>query len=133
MNEKIKKITKEKNPNKVAAGKKSYETHMIKLKEDILRGSTSNATPSTTPSTSNATPSTTPSTSNATPNATPSTSNTNTSKSYVAHMYSVGILTVLAVGLCVFYYLSDIKGEKKKDSTATTTIPSNTIHRRKML
>ena len=30
-------------------------------------------------------------------------------------MYGVGILTVLAVGLCVFYYSSDIKGEKKKD------------------
>ena len=114
----IKKVTKEKNPNKVAAGKKSYETHMIKLKEDILRGSTSNATPSTT----NATPSTT--------NATP-----NTTKSYVVHMYGVGILSILAVGLCIFYYSSDKKVEKKKDSTATT-IPinkENTIQRRKML
>ena len=71
MSEEIKKVTKEKNPNRVAAGKKSYETHMIKLKEDILSGSsTSNATPSTsnaTPSTSNA--------SNATPSDTSSTSN----------------------------------------------------------
>ena len=130
MSEEIKKISKEKNPNKVAAGKKSYETHMIKLKEDILRGSTSNAPPSTTPSTSNAPPSTTPSTSNATP----------TTKSYIAHIYGIGILTVLVVGLSIFYYSSDIKrvvikGKKKNDFTATT-IPinkENTIHRRKML
>ena len=47
MSEEIKKVTKEKNPNRVAAGKKSYETHMIKLKEDILTGSTSNTTSNT--------------------------------------------------------------------------------------
>ena len=127
MTEEIKKVTKEKNPNRVAAGKKSYETHMIKLKEDILTNSsnTTSNTPSNTPSTSNATPSTS--------NATPS-----TSKSYVAHMYGVGILSILAVGLCVFCYSSDIKrvikGEKKKDSTATTAATNiNTIHHRKML
>ena len=38
MSEEIKKITKEKNPNRVAAGKKSYENHLIKLKKDILTG-----------------------------------------------------------------------------------------------
>ena len=132
----IKKVTKEKNPNRVAAGKKSYETHMIKLKEDILTNS-SNTTSNTANDTSN-TPSNTPSTNNATPSNTPTTtsntSNVSTSKSYVAHMYGVGILTVLAVGLCMFYYSIDIKRvikrEKKKDSTATA---ENTIHRRKML
>ena len=44
----IKKVTKEKNPNRVAAGKKSYETPMIKLKEDILTNSSN--TTSNTPS-----------------------------------------------------------------------------------
>ena len=126
MNEEIKKVTKEKNPNRVAAGKKSYETHMIKVKEDILTGSTSNTTSNT--------PSVTPSD---TSNATSNTSNVSTSKSYVAHMYSVGILSILAVGLCVFYYSSDIrrviKREKKKDSTTTAATNINTIHRRKML
>ena len=82
--EEIKKVTKEKNPNRVAAGKKSYETHMIKLKEDILSGSsTSNATPSTS--------NTTPSTSNATSNTS---NDTTTKSSYVAHMYGVGILSI---------------------------------------
>ena len=73
----IKKVTKEKNPNRVAAGKKSYETHMIKLKEDILTNSsnTTSNTPSVTPTaTSN-----TPSTNNATPSNTP-TATSNTSK-----------------------------------------------------
>ena len=129
MNEEIQKVTKEKNPNRVAAGKKSYETHMIKLKGDILSGSsTSNATPSTSNTTS--------STSNTTPSDTSSTKSS--SSSYVAHMYGVGILSILAVGLCVFYYYSDdIKGDKKKkkDSTSTTTVSTkeNIIHRRKML
>ena len=68
---------------------------MIKLKEDILTGSTSNTTSNTPSDTSN------------TPSATRNTSNVSTSKSYVA--YGVGILTVLAIGLCVFYYSSDIK------------------------
>ena len=132
MSEEIKKVTKEKNPNRVAAGKKSYETHMIKLKEDILSGSSTSNTPNTPSDTSNA--------SNATSNATSNTSNNATTKSssYVAHMYGVGILSILAVGLCVFYYYSDdIKGDKKKkDSTATTTTVStkeNIIHRQKML
>ena len=129
--EQIKKVTKEKNPNRVAAGKKSYETHMIKVKEDILTNS-SNTTSNTT--------SNTPSDTSNTPSATRNTSNVSTSKSYVAHMYGVGILTVLAIGLCVFYYSSDIKRvikrEKKKDSTDMTTVTTNkenTIHRRKML
>ena len=130
MSEEIKKVKKEKNPNSVAAGKKSYETHMIKLKEDILLSSKTSNTSNTPSDTSNATPSTS--------NATPSTSNaTKSSSSYVAHMYGVGILSILAVGLCVFYYYSNDKGEKKKkDSTATTTTVStkeNIIHRRKML
>ena len=46
----IKKVTKEKNPNRVTAGKKAYETHMIKLKEDILTGNTTSNTTSNTPS-----------------------------------------------------------------------------------
>ena len=62
--EQIKKVTKEKNPNRVAAGKKVMKHHMIKLKEDILTSSSSNTTSNATPSTSNATPS---DTSNTTP------------------------------------------------------------------
>ena len=34
----MKKVTKEKNPNRVAADKKSYETHMIKLKRRYFIG-----------------------------------------------------------------------------------------------
>ena len=52
-------------------------------------------------------------------------------------MYGVGILSILAVSLCVFYYSSDIKRfvkrEKKKDSTTTAVTNINTIQRRKML
>ena len=85
-----------------------------------------------TPSSSNATPSSSNTTSNATPssssNATPNSSSVSTSKSYAAHMYGVGILTLLAVGLYVFYHSSDIKGEKKKDSTPTATASTNKTH-----
>ena len=62
-----------------------------------------------------------PTTSN-TPTATSNTSNVSTSKSYVAHMY--GRFSVLAIGLCIFYYSNDTKG-----STAST----NKIHHCKML
>ena len=100
---------------------------MIKLKEDILSGLGSN-TSNATPSTSNATPSTS--------NATPSYTSSTKSSSYAAHMYGVGILSILAVGLCVFYYYSDdIKGDKKKKDSTTTTVSTkdNIIHRQKML
>ena len=83
-------MNEEKNPNRVAGGKKSYETRMTKLKEEerfrfycYLLYQQNKRAPST--STSNATPSTS--------NATPGTSNTSndatTKSSYVPHMYGV--------------------------------------------
>ena len=35
----IEKVTKEKNPNRVAAGKKAYEKRMIEIKNSILSSS----------------------------------------------------------------------------------------------
>ena len=64
---------------------------MIKLKEDILTGSSSNTTSNTPSDTSNATSNTTTVHSD--------TSNVSTSKSYMLLICIVGILSILAVGL----------------------------------
>ena len=106
------KVTKD--PRIQERGKKSYETYMNKIKEKILEelsipSSTGNSMSSTSISTGNSTPSiphppalssltsnSTPSTSISTGNSTPS-----TSSSTNAYVYGIGILAVLAIGVCV--------------------------------
>ena len=96
------KVTKQKNPNRVEAGRKSYETHMLKLKNNILS--------SNTPISSNDNPTT----SNNTP-FTSSNNPINTSNwiSYNAHMYSV-VLSFLAIGVLCVYYIYPLTTPKIK-------------------
>ena len=106
------KVTKD--PRIQERGKKSYETYMNKIKEKILEelsipSSTGNSMSSTSISTGNSTPSTPhpPALSSLTSNSTPSTSistgnsTPSTSSSTNAYVYGIGILAVLAIGVCV--------------------------------
>ena len=95
MDKTSKKVTKD--PRRVEQGKKSYETRMKRLKEKILEN---NQPP--TSSTSSPTCDPTPFTSSSTCDAKPSTSSHPT-RSNDTYVYSVGILAVLTIGVCVFF------------------------------
>ena len=88
-------VTK-KNPKKVKAGKKAYQTRMLKMKEDILAGTRPASTGSMPPSTGSTPASTL---------ASNPSSNPTTIKSTDGYMYGVGSLAILAVGLCIFFLL----------------------------
>ena len=96
MDKTSKKVTKD--PKCVDAARKGREKYMNKLKKTILNdarkgdGDTTNASNETTSANNTAT---TPAT---------STSNTTTTtRSNDTYVYSLGILTVLATGVCVFF------------------------------
>ena len=105
----LQKVTKD--PRRVERGKKSYETHMKKLKEEMLEelsSSTGDPTPSTSLSTGDPTPSTTSSTGDPTP-STPS----HTIRSNDTYVYGVGILAVLAIGVCIFFACNTFQPKNK--------------------
>ena len=82
--------------------KKSHETYMNRLKEKLLRDnqlSTSSSLDRSILSTSSSTDRFTPSTSYSTDKSTPSTFSS-TARSSDNYVYGVGILTVLAIGVC---------------------------------
>ena len=96
--------------------KKAYETHMERLKDKILGDKqppapppTGNPTPSTSPPTGNPAPST----SSLTRYPTPSTSS-HATRSNDNYVYGVGMLAVLAIGVCVFFAYNTFQSKNKK-------------------
>ena len=100
------KVTKD--PKRVEAARKGREKYMNKLKESILndakKGSrdTTNASNETTSTTNTIT---TPAT---------STINTTTTRRNDNYVYGVGILAVLAIGVCVFFTYNTFQPKNKK-------------------
>ena len=90
------KVTKD--PKRQKRDKKSHETYMKSLKENILRDNQL----STPTSADNSTLATTSSTDNSTPSSSSST-NTSTTRSSDTYIHGVGIVAVLAIGACVFF------------------------------
>ena len=104
------KVTK--HPKRVEKGKKSYETRMKNLKEQILEEHqlpTSSSTCDPTSSTSS-TCDPTSSTSSSTCDPTPSTSSHRSNDTYV---YGVGMLAVLVIAVCVFFTYTTFPKNKK--------------------
>ena len=124
MNKTSQKVIKD--PKKVEQGKKSYETSMKRLKEQILEEhqpptsssacdptlSTSSSTCDSTPSTSSSTRDPIPSTSSFTCGPTPSTSS-HATRSNDTYIYGIGMFTVLAIGACVFFAYNTFPKNKK--------------------
>ena len=96
------KVTKD--PKRQERGKKSNETYMKRLKEKILED---NQLPNPSP-----TDRPTPSTSFSTGNFTPSTPS-HATRSSDTYIYGVGIVAVLAIGVCVFFAHNTSQAEKK--------------------
>ena len=90
-----------KDPKRQERCKKSHETYMKRLKEKIIEDSQL-PTPSTTDGPTPSTPSSTPPTTSCTGDPTPSTRFHGTRSNYT-YVYGVGILAVLAIGVCVFF------------------------------
>ena len=91
MDKTSKKVTKD--PKRVHAARKGREKYMNKLKESILNDAKKGGEDTT-----NASNETTNATNIATTHAT-----TTTTKSNDTYVYGVGILAVLAIGVCVFF------------------------------
>ena len=99
------KVTKDKDPKRFEAACKGREKYMNKLKESILNnvqkgsGDTTNASNETTSPANN----------------------TTTTRSNDTYVYGVGILAVLAIGICVFFGYNTFQPKKlineKKRST----------------
>ena len=105
-----------KDPKRQERGKKSHETYMKRLKEKILEDnqlSTPSSTGNSMPSTPSPMDRPTPSTSSSTCNSTPSTPS-HAERSNDIYVYSVGILAVLAIGVCVFFAYKTSQAANKK-------------------
>ena len=117
------KVTKQKNPKRQAAGRKSHEKYMAKLKEDVLKnvgndssGSSTNTTNDTGNGGSNTTNDTTNGGINSSSSSTNSSSsssssgtnssigstNAGSSSSSFVHIYGIGAIAVLALGVYIF-------------------------------
>ena len=89
------KVTKDKDPKRVETPRKGREKYMNKLKESILNdvkkdsGDTTNAS-----------------------NETTSVTKTATTRSNDTYVYGVGILAVLAIGVCVFFTYNTFQPKK---------------------
>ena len=93
------KVTKD--PKRQERSKKSHETCMKRLKEKILEDNQL-PTPSPADRSTPSTPSSTPPTSSSTGDPTSSTPS-HATKLNDTYVYGVGILAVLAIGVCVFF------------------------------
>ena len=121
MDKTSKKVTKD--PKRQERGKKSHETYMKRLKEKILEDNQM-----TISSTSSSTSDPTPSTSSSTGDPTPSTPS-HTTRSNDTYVYGVGILAVLAIGVCVFFaYNTTSQAKNKKQANEKKDQPPKRRH-----
>ena len=105
-------------PRRQERGKKSYETHMKRIKGKILEElSTPSPTDKPIPSTPSPTGNSTPSTS----------SSTNT------YAYGVDILAVFAVGVCVFFAYSNSQAANNKQVNKKRQKQQQQSKRRRMI
>ena len=102
------KVTKDKDSERVDAGRKDRENFMKKMKENILDdakkggGDTANSSNETASSTSNSS------------NKTTSVTNTTTTRWNDTYVYGAGIIAVLAIGVCVFFAYNTFPKNKKQ-------------------
>ena len=115
------KVTKD--PKRQQRGKKSHETYMKRLKEKILED---NQLPTTSPMdrSTPSSPSSTPLTSSFKRDPTPSTPSHST-RSNDTYVYGVGILAVLAIGVCVFFIF---QAKNKKIINKKQNQPLQRVH-----
>ena len=108
MDKTLQKVIKDKDPKRVDAGRKGRENLMKKMKENILNdakkggGNTTNSSNESTSPTTNSS------------NKTTSITNSATTRSNDTYVYGVGIIAVLAIGVCVFFAYNTFPKNKKQ-------------------
>ena len=102
------KVTKQKDLRRPAAGRKSHEKYMAKLKEDILKNvgnDSTNGGSSGTNSSSDSSSSSTNSSSNSSSSSSgtgSSSTNSSSGSTNFSYIHGVGAIAVLALGACIF-------------------------------
>ena len=123
-----------KDSKRVTAAGKGREKYINKLKESILNdtkkgsGDTTNASNETTNPTSNAKNETTSATNTAATPATSTNNTTTTTRSNDTYVYGVGMLAVLAIGVCVFFAYNASHAENKKQVNKKQDQPPKRNH-----
>ena len=123
-----------KDPKRVEAARKGREKYMNKLKESILNdakkgsGDTTNASNETTCPTSNANNETNSATNTAATPATSTNNTTTTTRSNDTYVCGVGMLAVLAIGVCVFFAYNTSQAENKKQVNKKQDQPPKRRH-----
>ena len=125
MDKTLQKVTKDKDQKRVDAGCKGRGNFMKKMKENTLNdakggGDTTNSSNKTTTHTTGA--------SNNSSNETTSATNTATTRPNDTYVYGVGILAVLAIGVCVFFTYNASKAKNKKTVTEKQDQPPKSRH-----
>ena len=118
------KVTKDKDPKRVDPGRKGRENFMKKMKEDILNdvkkggGNTTNSSNEITSPTKNPGNEPTSSTTNSSNKTTRPTNNSSnrTARSNNTYIHGVGIVVVLAIGVCVFFAYNTFQPKNKKQA-----------------
>ena len=98
-------VTKQRDPQRQAAGRKGHEKYMAKLKEDILKNiGSSNGGSSSSNSTNRGGNTTNDSTNGGinTTNDSPTTTSSGSTITNFSYIHGVGAITVLALGACIF-------------------------------
>ena len=103
--EKIKQVTKIKNPKRVAASKKSYQERMLKMKKEILENAGSNDTNGSNDGSNDI-----KSDNDVSRNATNDISTNNTKSNNDVYFFCIGGgLLIIAIGFLVYYKFDKIK------------------------
>ena len=108
MDETLPKVTKDKDPKRVDAGRKGRENCMKKMKENILNdaknsgGDTTNSSNETTSATNNAS------------NETTDVTDAAITRSNYTYVYSVVILAVIVIGVCLFFAYNTSQAKNKE-------------------
>ena len=118
------KVTKD--PERQEQGKESHHTYMKRLKEKILEDNqlpTLSPTDRFMPSTSSSTPPSPSSTGDPKPSIP-----IHTTRSIDTYVHGVGILAVLAIGVCVFSTYNASQGKNKKTVNEKQDQPPQRLH-----
>ena len=108
MDKTLPKVTKDKDPKRVDAGRKGRENCMKKMKENILNdaknsgGDTTNSSNETTSATNNAS------------NETTDVTDAAITRSNYTYVYSVVILAVIVIGVCLFFAYNTSQAKNKE-------------------
>ena len=105
------KVTKQKDPKQQAAGRKSHEKYMAKLKEDILKNVGNDSSSNST----NGGINTTTTTTNDGTNTTSTTTSSGSTITNFSYIHGVGAIAVLALGVCIFIIPKLMKKPSQRD------------------